>query len=148
MRLCSACLLGIKCAWDGRDRYKNGKVIALSKKEKLVPVCPEQLGGLPTPRPPQEIRDGSGEDVLEGRARVLDKSGKDVTERFLKGARRVLDITKSSGATEFIGKQRSPSCGCGKIYDGSFSGRLREGDGVTVALLKRNGIRVMSEEDI
>jgi len=146
--LCSACLLGIKCTWDGKNRYKNKKVIELSKKEFLIPVCPEQLGGLPTPRVPQEIQGCSGEKVLDGECKVLNKKGGDVTEKFIHGAQETLEIVKMFGIKEFIAKQKSPSCGCGRTYDGTFSGRLIRGDGVTTALLKRNGIRVISEEDL
>jgi len=147
MKLCSACLLGIKCAWDGKDRY-NKKVIDLAKKEVLVPVCPEQLGGLPTPRVPQEIQNGTGDDVLKGKCKVVNKEGKDVTECFIKGAYEVLKITQLLGIKEFIAKQKSPSCGCGKTYDGTFTGTLIEGDGVTTALLKKHGIKVIPEEDL
>ena len=148
MKLCSACLLGIKCAWDGKDRYKNEKVIELSKKEILIPVCPEQLGGLPTPRIPQEIQGCSGEKVLDNKCKVKNKSGEDVTKQFIKGAKETLKIAKLLGIKEFIAKSKSPSCGCGKTYDGTFSGKLIDGDGVTTALLKRNGIKVISERDL
>lgn len=148
MKLCSACLLGIKCAWDGKDRYKNKKVIELAKREVLIPVCPEQLGGLPTPRAPQEIQNGTGDDVLKGKCRVLNKEGKDVTQYFIKGAYEVLKIAKLLGIKEFIGRQKSPSCGCGKTYDGTFTGALIEGDGVTTTLLKKHGIKVIPEEDL
>ncbi len=110
----------------------------LLKTETLIPVCPEQLGGLPTPREPAEIREG----------RVITKSGKDVTENFKRGAEEVLKIAKMFGIKEAVLKQGSPSCGCGRIYDGTFSGKIVEGDGVTVALLKRHGIKVITEEDL
>ncbi|MCD6115165.1 DUF523 domain-containing protein [bacterium] len=148
MKLCSACLLGIRCTWDGKDRYKNKKVIELSKKEVLIPICPEQLGGLPTPRIPQEIQNGTGDDVLNGKCKVLNKEGKDVTVYFIRGAREVLKIAKLLGIKEFIAKQKSPSCGCGKTYDGTFTGTLIKGDGVTTALLKKHGIKVISEENL
>jgi len=148
VKLISACLLGIKCAWDGRDIYKSGKAIELSNSEMLVPVCPEQLGGLRTPRAPQEIQGGSGEDVLDGKRKVLNIDGEDVTQEFIKGAEETLKIAKLFHIQEFIGKARSPSCGCGQIYDGTFSRQLIDGDGVTAALLKRNGIRVITEEDL
>jgi len=135
--LCSACLLGLKCRYDGKSKL-NKKVRELSKKVILIPVCPEQLGGLPTPREPAEQRGN----------KVVTKSGKDVTENFLKGAKEVLKITKIFGAKEAILKQKSPSCGCGKIYDGTFSGKVIKGDGVTASLLKRNRIRVITEEDL
>ena len=94
MRLCSACLLGVRCVWDGTDSYKNDKVIEILKKEVLIPVCPEQLGGLPTPRLPQQIQGCSGEKVLDGECKVRNKSGKDVTEQFIRGAEEVLKIAK------------------------------------------------------
>jgi uncharacterized protein YbbK (DUF523 family) len=137
MKLCSACLLGIKCRYDGRSAL-NRKVIMLLKAETLIPVCPEQLGGLSTPREPAEIR---GE-------RVITRSGRDVTENFKRGAEEVLKIAKLYGIKEAIMKQGSPSCGNGRIYDGTFSGKTVKGDGVTAAMLKEHGIKVMTEEDL
>jgi uncharacterized protein YbbK (DUF523 family) len=148
MKLISACLLGMKCAWNGQDIYRSDKAIALLNSEKLLPVCPEQLGGLRTPRAPQEIQGGSGEDVLDGKCKVLNVEGEDVTQKFITGAVETLKITRLFHIQEFIGKSRSPSCGCGQIYDGTFSRQLIDGDGVTTALLKRNGIRVITEEDL
>jgi len=145
--LCSACLLGIKCRWDAKVK-PNQRVVDLAKKEILIPVCPEQLGGLPTPRVPQEIQQCSGEDVLDGKGKVKNKKGGDVTEEFIRGAQETLKIAKLFDAKEFIGKSRSPSCGYGKTYDGSFTGRLIDGNGVTIALLNRNGIKIISDEDI
>ncbi|MBT7706061.1 DUF523 domain-containing protein [archaeon] len=147
MRLCSACLLGMKCRYDGRSKA-NEKVLALSKREVLIPICPEQLGGLSTPRPNSEIKGGDSSDVLDGRAKVLGSDDHDVTEHFVNGAEEVLKLAKIFGIKEAILKQRSPSCGSGQIYDGTFSKNLVDGDGVTTALLKRNGINVISEEDI
>lgn len=135
--LCSACLLGIKCRYDGKIK-PNKKVIKLTKKAILIPVCPEILGGLSTPREPAEKR---GE-------KVVTKTGKDVTKNFKEGAKQVLKIAKLLGIREAILKQKSPSCGCGKIYDGTFSGKIIKGDGVTTTLLKRNKIKVISEEDL
>jgi len=137
MKLCSACLLGIKCRYDGKSA-RNRKVIMLLKAETLIPVCPEQLGGLPTPREPAEIR---GE-------RVFTRSGKDVTENLKRGAKEVLKIAKLYGIKEAIMKQGSPSCGSGRIYDGTFSGKTIKGDGITAAMLKENGIKVITEEDL
>ncbi|MGB9683777.1 MAG: DUF523 domain-containing protein [Candidatus Bathyarchaeota archaeon] len=137
MKLCSACLLGVKCRYNGKSAL-NRKVVALLKAEVLIPVCPEQLGGLPTPREPAEIRG----------KRVITRSGKDVTENFLQGARQVLKLAKLFGVKEAVLKQGSPSCGCGRIYNGTFSGKTVKGDGVTTALLKKNGIKVITEEDL
>lgn len=137
MKLCSACLLGKNCRYDGKSK-PNKKVLELSKKEKLFPVCPEELGGLPTPRIPSEIRDG----------RVVTKDGEDVTEKFKKGAEETLKIAKENNITEAILKQESPSCGCGKIHDGTFSGKVIDGWGITADLLRKNGIKVISEEEL
>lgn len=136
--LCSACLLGIKCRYD--DKIKpNKKVVKLAKKGiTLIPVCPEQLGGLPTPREPVEQK---------GR-KVVTKSGKDVTKNFKKGAEQVLKLAKIFGIKKAVLKQRSPSCGCGEIYDGTFSGNIIKGDGITASLLKKNKIKVISEENL
>ncbi len=137
MKLCSACLLGVKCRYNGKSAL-NRKVIALLKTEVLIPICPEQLGGLPTPREPAEIRG----------KRVITRSGKDVTENFLQGAQQALKLAKLFGVKEAILKQGSPSCGCGRIYNGTFSGKTVKGDGVTTVLLKKNGIKVITEEDL
>ena len=147
MRLISACLLGMRCTWSGNDN-KNDRAIELSRVETLIPVCPEQLGGLATPRAPQEIQGGTGQDVLDNECRVLNKNGKDVTSEFIRGAEETLRIARQLNIKEFIARSRSPSCGCGQIYDGTFRGRLIDGDGVTTALLRRSGIRIIAEEDL
>lgn len=146
MIICSACLLGIECNYRGGSNL-NSRVLKLLDKNILIPVCPEQLGGLPTPRENAEII-GDGYMVLDGRGKVVTCSGKDVTQYFVKGAMETLRIVKLYGIGSAILKQCSPSCGSGKIYDGTFSERLVSGDGVTTALLKRNGVKVFSEEDI
>ena len=148
MKIISACLLGIRCAWSGDDKYKNKRAIELSKVEPLIPVCPEQLGGLSTPRVPQEIQGGTGGDVLDNKCGVVNKDGEDVTREFIRGAEETLKIAWQLNIKEFIAKSESPSCGCGRIYDGSFSGKLIDGDGVTTALLRKNGIRIIPEEDL
>jgi len=148
MKLISACLLGIKCAWDGTDKYRNGKVIEILRNENLIPVCPEQLGGLKTPRLPQEIQGGDGKDVLDGKCTVNNINGEDVTQEFIRGAEETLRIAQQFRVSQFIGKSGSPSCGCGQIYDGTFSNKPIDGDGVTTALLKRNGIKVIGEEEL
>jgi len=147
MMLASACLLGVNCAWHG-GHHANTRVLALLEAGGIVPVCPEQLGGLPTPRPPQEIAGGVGEDVLDGRCRVLTSRGEDVTGPFLRGAEETLEIARLVGATAFIAKSRSPSCGSGLVHDGSFSGTLIPGDGVTASLLRRHGMDIVPEEDL
>ncbi len=146
MKLCSACLLGIKCRYNGKSK-SNYKILKLAKKETLIPVCPEQLGGLPTPREPAETT-GDGLEVLNGKAKVVTKSGIDVSKKFINGAKQTLRLARILNIKEAILKQKSPSCGCGKIYDGTFSNKLIKGDGVTAALLKKNGIKVITEEDL
>lgn len=147
MKIVSACFLGIKCRHDGNTK-PNEKVIALMSKEVLIPVCPEQLGGLPTPRARCEINGTGGDNVIDGNGTVVDPDGNDHTNQYLKGAQEVLKIARMCSVKEVILKQKSPSCGCGMIYDGTFSGRLKEGDGVTTAFLKKNGITVFSEDDL
>jgi len=147
MKIVSACLAGLNTRYNGKSK-PNKKVIAMVMKREAVAVCPEQLGGLPTPRPPSEIRGGDGAKVLDKKARVCNCNGKSVTWEFIRGAHETLKIAKECGAKEAIFASKSPSCGCGKIYDGSFSGRLQDGDGVTTALLKRSGISVMTEEQL
>jgi len=147
MRLISACLLGVRCTWSGNNN-RNDRAIELSRVETLIPVCPEQLGGLATPRAPQEIQGGTGEDVLDNKCRVLNKNGEDVTSEFIRGAEETLEIARQLNIREFIARSRSPSCGCGQIYDGTFRDRLMDGDGVSTALLRRSGIRIIPEEDL
>lgn len=137
----SACLAGAKCSYDGRDRL-NEEIFALVQEGRAIALCPEALGGLHVPRTPAEIAGASGEDVLDRRARVMTKGGRDVTAEFIKGAERFCELAKSKGIKRAILKAKSPSCGLGRIYDGTFSGKLREGNGVTAALLKREGIEV------
>lgn len=113
------------------------------KGKNIIPICPEQLGGLTTPRLPAEIKDGNGEKVLDGLARVINKEGLDVTDNFLKGAYESLKIAEVLGAKKAILKERSPSCGVKQIYDGNFKGNLIKASGITAALLKSRGIEVI-----
>ncbi len=147
MILISACLLGVKCRWNGKNNI-NEKALELVKKEFLLPVCPEQLGGLSTPRARQEIQGGDGNDVLAKKAEVMNKDGNNVTVQFIKGAEEALKIAQIFQVKEFIGKSLSPSCSCSKIYDGAFSGKLLNGLGVTAELLRKNGIKIRGEEDL
>jgi len=133
--LVSACLLGAYCRFDGRC-VQDARVMALAGRHTLIPVCPELYGGLPTPRLPGEKRDG----------RVYDKSGADVTEPYARGAQAALDFARLTDCRYAVLKQRSPSCGEGQIYDGGFSGKLVPGDGMTAALLKENGITVLTPD--
>ena len=135
--LISACLLGISCRYDGASQ-ENREAAALASRFELVPFCPEIYGGLPTPRSPSErVKD-----------RVVSREGKDVTEAFSRGARECLRLCRLLGIRTAILKEKSPSCGSESIYDGSFSGTLTAGDGVTAALLRKEGIAVYSEKEI
>lgn len=146
-KLCSACLLGVNCRYDLKSN-ENEKVLELAKKEILIPVCPEQLGGESTPRNNAEIVGGTGEDVLDGKAKVLQPDGTDMTKQFIKGAEETLKLAKLYNIKEAILVQKSPSCGCGLIYDGTFTRTKIEGNGVTTALLKRNDVIVISQNDL
>jgi uncharacterized protein YbbK (DUF523 family) len=130
MIIVSACLAGSRCAHDGKART-CAEVAALVKSGKAVPVCPEVLGGFPVPRECIELRNG----------RAVTESGMDVTEGVKRGAMKALEAAKRAGCRRAILKARSPSCGCGKIYDGTFSGRLVAGDGMFAKLLVESGIR-------
>jgi len=151
--ICSACLLGKNCRYDGGNN-KDENVVELAKKEYLIPVCPEQLGGLSTPRKPAGIygiRPISWSDILFRSSTVRTvEGGEDVTKYFVEGARAVLKIAKAKKATKAIMKQSSPSCGCGRAWflDAQYQNHLLEGDGVTTLLLKKNGIKVISEEEL
>lgn len=145
MYIVSACLLGVHCRYDGKCSC-NGKLAELAAQGRVIPVCPEQLGGCPTPREPCEIAGGDGADVLDGKCRIMSKNGVDMTDKFIKGAEETLKLAKACGAQKAVLKARSPSCGFGRIYDGTFTGKLTGGNGVTAELLIRNGIEVLSDE--
>ena len=137
--LVSRCLLGEPCRYDGRS-------VPVPQLEKLrqaghvlIPVCPEVLGGLPTPRPPAE-RQPDG--------RVVNRAGEDVTAAYLEGAGRTLALALEAGCTLAVLKAKSPSCGCHEIYDGSFTGRLVPGQGVAARLLEESGVRVVDETEL
>jgi uncharacterized protein YbbK (DUF523 family) len=157
LKIVSACLLGVNCNFEGKnwltpevlEEFKKGglfpvcpEVLEEFKKGGLFPVCPEVFGGLSVPRVPSEIQGGTGADVLSGKAKVVNMEGVDVTCQFLKGANEALRIAQTVGAKEALLTEKSPSCGCGKIFDGSFKDKFITGDGVTAALLKKNGIKV------
>ena len=141
MKLISACLLGVNCNFKAENWLKL-ELLEEFQKGNLFPVCPEVLGGLSVPRVPAEIQGGTGVDVIEGKAKVVNMHGQDVTEQFLKGAQEALRIAQAVDAKEALLTERSPSCGCGLIFDGSFKDKFVVGDGVTAALLKKNGIKV------
>ena len=135
--LISACLLGAQCRYDGQSKPVL-EMVALSEQFDLVPVCPEQLGGLPTPRTPAERIE----------ERVITQDERDVTAEYRRGAEQALHLARLCGCRIALLKERSPSCGSGTIYDGTFSGGLTAGDGVTAALLRENGIAVYGESEI
>ncbi len=132
MILVSSCLAGLKCRYDGKV-VPCGEIVGLIEKGEAVPVCPELLGGLPCPRIPCE-RTADG--------RVVSKDGRDMTEAFTRGAYETLRIARAYGCKRAILKAKSPSCGKGRVYDGTFSGTLTEGSGVTAELLMQNGVAV------
>jgi uncharacterized protein YbbK (DUF523 family) len=138
--LFSACLLGVNCRYDGGNSLREDILQIFIENGGLV-ICPEQLGGLPTPRPPAQFYNGSGEEVLEDNARVKQiETGIDVTENFKKGALETLRLAQLSGVEIAYLKDKSPSCGVNHVY---INGELKEGRGVTAALLKKNGIKVI-----
>ena len=133
------CLLGEPCRYDGKSVPLDGTIIEkLKEKYTLVTVCPEQEGGLPTPRIPAERQ----------RKNVVRRDGVDVTAEYRKGAEVALSLCRRFGISIALMKAKSPSCGAGRIYDGTFSGTLTDGDGVTVSLLSGNGIKIFTENDI
>lgn len=137
--LVSACLLGVNCRYNAEPKALPDDLLSrLLERHTVVPVCPEQLGGLTTPREPSE-RQG---------ARVVMRSGRDVTAAYARGAQEALRLARQFGCTAAVLKERSPSCGHGEIYDGTFTGTRTAGDGVTAALLLENGIAVYSESEI
>ncbi|MFY3790781.1 DUF523 domain-containing protein [Ureibacillus sp. MALMAid1270] len=147
MILVSSCLAGFKVRYNGSDSLDD-RIQKLLIEEKAYTVCPELLGGFSTPREPAEIVGGDGEDVLNGKAIVVEKSGRDVTDLYVKGAYLTLKKVQELGATAIILKEYSPSCGSSMIYNGEFKGNKIPGVGVTTALLRRNGLKVISEENL
>jgi uncharacterized protein YbbK (DUF523 family) len=135
--LVSACLLGIGCRYDGKAK-KNEAVCALSEKHTLIPICPEQLGGRPTPRKPVEIKNG----------KVIESDGTEHTAEFKKGAEETLKIAKMCNCSIAILKSRSPSCGFGTIYDGTFTKNTVDGNGITADYISKYGIKIKNEEDL
>lgn len=135
--LISACLLGCACRYDGRSK-PHPLAQELARRGLAIPVCPEQLGGLPTPRTPAERR---GECVVTA-------DGRDVTAEYRRGAEEALRLAELYGCAAAVLKERSPSCGCGRIYDGTFTGTVVPGDGVTTGYLKAHGITVYTEADL
>ena len=135
--LVSACLLGINCKYDGGNN-KNDKVLKYIKDKEVIPICPEIMGGLSTPRIPSEILND----------KVINSEGLDVTHNFIKGANEVLYLAKLFNVKKALLKAKSPSCGVGEIYDGTFTHTKINGDGITTRLLKENDIEVITELDL
>ena len=143
--LISACLVGELCRYDGKT-HANVELMKVLERAgcELIPVCPEMLGGLKTPRAAAQITEGDGIDVLNGDAVILDESGANVTDKFIAGAKKVLDIVKANSISSAIFNERSPSCGVKSIYN---SGSVVKGRGVTTALMTKNGIKIVSDEE-
>lgn len=146
MYLISACLCGINCRYNSSNSY-NEICSKLMIENKAIPVCPEQLGGLSTPRTPCELQ-GTANEVIEGKNRIIDSDGIDVTEMFLRGANEVLKLSKMLNVKKAILKEGSPSCGVNFVYDGTFEGRKISGMGITSQILSDASIEVLSENDL
>lgn len=148
--LVSACLMGHKVRYDGGDKACDSGVLEHWKKQgRVVVICPEVAGGLPTPRPPAEIEGAQGGvQVLRGAARVIEDTGRDVTPQFVTGAQAALQLAQARGVRVAVLKEGSPSCGSAYSYDGSFSGATVARPGVTAALLRAHGIFVFSENEL
>lgn len=146
MKIVSACLCGINCKYNGGNNL-NPYFLDLLAKGEVIPICPEQMGGLPTPRNACELAGGTGMDLIEGRAMAFTRDGDEVSSALLRGAQETLRIALEGCLDEAILQSRSPSCGVGLIYDGTFAHRLIRGDGVTAAMLKQHGIQVWNEQN-
>lgn len=142
--VCSACLLGFTCRYDAQEKGQ-ARVWAALVGKAVVPVCPEEAGGLGTPRPAADLTGGDGAAVLDGTARVFTETGRDVTEEFLAGAEHAVEAARAHGATVAILKARSPSCGTRTVW---IDRELRDGHGVAAARLARAGLTVLSDEDL
>ena len=144
--LVSACLLGLATRYDGGSRPHQGVLDLLREQGLLpIPVCPEQLAGLPTPRPPVRFSDGDGGAVLDGEGLMVTADGVRMNEVFINGAQALLEVARLTGCSEALLKERSPSCGVHTVYRGKD---LLEGQGVACALLRRHGLIIRSEEDL
>jgi uncharacterized protein YbbK (DUF523 family) len=146
--LVSRCLLGHRVRYDGGAHGPFDLLAVWQAQGRIVPLCPEVAGGLPTPRPPAEIPGGQGGAVLDGRLPVVTDSGEDVTRAFVAGAAAALELIARHGIRLAVLKARSPSCGNVENYDGSFSGTRVAGEGVTAAALKRAGVAVFNETEL
>lgn len=142
----SACLIGKGCFYNGSSKCVP-RIKELVDTGLAVALCPEELAGFKAPRPPIEIFAGTGEDVLRGKAYIFNKEGKDVTINIIKGCKEFLNIARECGVKQAILKARSPCCGKDKIYDGTFSDKLKKGNGVAAVLLLQSGIKVITDEE-
>lgn len=140
MILISACLIGINCKYNGENNF-NKKALELVKSGQAIPVCPEQMGGLPTPRNPAEMR------MINNKKCVVNSKNEDVTKEFLKGADEVLKLVKELNIKKAVLQSRSPSCGVDKIYSGKFDGKLIDGNGILAQMLIDNGIEAVDIEE-
>ncbi|TLX57989.1 DUF523 domain-containing protein [Stutzerimonas nosocomialis] len=147
--LVSACLLGARVRYNGSDKVvSDGVLVRWIAEGRVVPLCPEVAAGLPTPRPPAEIRGAGGGAVLRGQAQVVDARGNDVSEAFVRGAEQALALVREQRIRVAVLTERSPSCGSSLIYDGGFGGVTRPGEGATTALLREHGVAVFNEEQL
>lgn len=148
--LISACLLGQKVRYDGKDCLQDNAVLqAWIKAGDVISICPEMAGGLPTPRPPAEIESGkTAKEILNGKGKIIAINGDDVTAEYLIGAQKALELVKKNNIHVAILKARSPSCGSKQVYDGNHTRSLIEGMGVTAELLTQHGIQVFDETEI
>lgn len=142
MYIVSACLAGVKCRYDGNDSRMD-QVVEMVRRGIALPLCPEMLGGLPSPRACCEIITNE-----EGKERVITEEGEDLTDLFLSGAEKACEIAGIIGARSAILKFRSPSCGYGIIYDGTFTGARKEGKGIAASMLEKSGIRIITENQV
>ncbi len=140
MILVSACLIGLNCKYNGKNNY-NERIFELVKEGRAIPLCPEQLGGLVTPRYPAEVI------IVDGKKHVFDNTGQDVTQNFVNGAKEVMSLVKKMNIRQAILQPRSPSCGIGQIYNGEFNGTLTLGNGILVDMLLEAGVEVLTPEE-
>ena len=148
--LVSACLFSIPCRYNAKQAknvFSPQEIIKIQQHYQIVPICPEQLSGLATPREPMEITGGNAFDVLNKKAGVYTKSGEDCSHKMIHGAKISLQLARLSKCNIMVGQNKSPSCSCQRIYDGHFSGKLIQGFGITAALLQNNGIQMMDKKD-
>lgn len=146
MILVSACLAGVKTRHDGTSKLVE-KIQHLVSLRKAIPLCPEVMGGRPIPRTKTEIVGGSGSDVCMNTAKVMDEQGNDVTAQVMEGSKEFVKTVKRMGIKAVILKSKSPTCGYGRIYDGTFTRTLKDGDGVLAAMLELEGIKIYNEDN-